>query len=110
MQSLHKAGKLTSEQNPYEPNPLLQLAINPLTCQSNNSFHTALTAYVPAPHDHSQHNQVCAICNLIPPPFSKPVLTPTLHLHASIWATPHTTSTTPLANLEYDTPTFQPHP
>jgi hypothetical protein len=29
MQSLHKAGKLISEQNPYQPNPLLQLAINP---------------------------------------------------------------------------------
>ena len=29
MQSLHKARKLISQQNPYEPNPLLQLAINP---------------------------------------------------------------------------------
>ena len=29
IQSLHKAGRLISEQNPYEPNPLLQLAINP---------------------------------------------------------------------------------
>ena len=29
IQSLHKAGKLISEQTPYEPNPLLQLAINP---------------------------------------------------------------------------------
>jgi hypothetical protein len=29
MQFLHKSGKLVSEQNPYEPNPLLQLAINP---------------------------------------------------------------------------------
>jgi len=29
MQLLHKAGKLISEQNPLEPNLLLQLAINP---------------------------------------------------------------------------------
>jgi hypothetical protein len=26
---LHKAGNLISEQSPYEPNPLIQLAINP---------------------------------------------------------------------------------
>ena len=29
MQSLHKAGKLISEQNPGDPHPLLQLTINP---------------------------------------------------------------------------------
>jgi len=29
MQSLHKAGRLISEQNPGDPHPLLQLAINP---------------------------------------------------------------------------------
>jgi hypothetical protein len=29
MQSLHKAGKIISEKHPGEPNPLLQLAINP---------------------------------------------------------------------------------
>jgi hypothetical protein len=29
IQSLNKAGKLISEQNPGEPNPLLQLAFNP---------------------------------------------------------------------------------
>ena len=29
IQSLHKTGRLISEQNPSEPNPLLQLAINP---------------------------------------------------------------------------------
>ena len=28
-QSFHKAGKLISEQNPGEPNPLFQMAINP---------------------------------------------------------------------------------
>jgi len=29
IQALHKSGKLISEQNPGEPNPLLQMAINP---------------------------------------------------------------------------------
>jgi len=29
IQSFHKSGRLISEQNPGEPNPLLQLAINP---------------------------------------------------------------------------------
>jgi hypothetical protein len=29
IQSFHKAGKLISEQNPGEPNPLFQMAINP---------------------------------------------------------------------------------
>jgi hypothetical protein len=29
IQSFHKAGRLISRQNPDEPNPLLQLAINP---------------------------------------------------------------------------------
>jgi hypothetical protein len=29
MQFLHKAGRLISEQNPGEPHPLLQIAINP---------------------------------------------------------------------------------
>jgi hypothetical protein len=29
IQSLYKAGRLISEQNPGEPNPLLQMAINP---------------------------------------------------------------------------------
>jgi hypothetical protein len=70
IQSLHKAGNLISEQNPNEPNPLIQLAINhshpPFwPCQSNNNFHTVHTAYVPAPHD---HNQVCTFLNLFPSP------------------------------------------
>jgi len=29
IQAFHKSGRLVSEQNPGEPNPLLQLAINP---------------------------------------------------------------------------------
>jgi len=29
IQALHKSGRLISEQNPSEPNPLLQMAINP---------------------------------------------------------------------------------
>ena len=66
------AFRLISEQNPYEPNPLLQLAINPyLPCQSNSNSHTVLTGYVPAPHNHSQHNQVCTFLSLLIPPHLK---------------------------------------
>jgi hypothetical protein len=73
MQSLHKAGKLISEQNPYEPNILLQLAINlshppSWPCQSNNNLRTVHTANVPAPHNHSQQIQVCTFLTYSLPP------------------------------------------
>jgi hypothetical protein len=31
---------------------------------SEHSEHTVLTAYIPAPQDHSQHNQANTTCNL----------------------------------------------
>jgi hypothetical protein len=57
IQSLHKDGNLISKQNPYEPNPLIQLVIKAFhlpswPCQSNNSFqkvhtpHTRTTRYL----------------------------------------------------------------
>jgi hypothetical protein len=33
-------------------------------CKSNNILHTVHTAYVPAPHDRSQHNQANTTCSL----------------------------------------------
>ena len=58
------------------------------------------TAHVPAPHDHNQHNQVCAFLNLFPSPSSKhlqkPAFTPTRHLYGNplpphyLW--PHTSA------------------
>ena len=58
--SLHKEGKLISEQNPVEPNPILQLAIDPSQTlvwpnKSTNSLYTVHTTCLPASQDSSRH-------------------------------------------------------
>ena len=50
IQSFHKAGNLISKQHPGEPNPLLQMAINPShpptwPCQSNSNLHSAYSLH-----------------------------------------------------------------
>ena len=34
-----------------------------IVSESNSKSHTVLTTYVPAPHNHSQHNQANAKCS-----------------------------------------------
>ena len=54
IQAFHKSGRLVSEQNPGEPNPLLQMAINTYHPPSRTVTFTVLAPYNAAPHNRYQ--------------------------------------------------------
>jgi hypothetical protein len=70
MQSLQKAERLISEQNPVEPNPPLQLPFKPSRSppypqHTNNNFHTVHTACVRLHMNNGRHKQICTFLNLL---------------------------------------------
>jgi len=52
IQAFHKSGRLVSKQNPGEPNPLLQMAIN-----TSHPPSRTVTFTVPAPNNAAPHNR-----------------------------------------------------